>query len=180
VTATDLALAPSDYLQEIDDSLQRAEKAYAAGDLKGAGCFAEEGLAAVRLAQTRLGPDAVPPHYPAFFRCLRIQTEFRQALALFKQGLLCQQRHPGCGGAEAEASFRKAWQIFGPAAADVEADLGPETLVYHYPIAGRVLRGVARLRDQLRARVQAPRAAEVPPPPRGEPPAPQRPQRRQR
>ena len=72
----------------------------------------------------------------------------------------------------AEAAFRRAWQIFGSAAADLDEGLGAETLIYHYPIAGRVLRGAARLRDQLRAYVRCLEAANVAPPSRPDHPTP--------
>src|SRR5262249_49423057 len=66
----------------------------------------------------------------------------------------------------------RAWQIFGPAAADLDEGLGAETLIYHYPIAGRVLRGIARLRDQLRAHVRCLDGANVAPPSRPDNPTP--------
>jgi hypothetical protein len=144
-----MVISPPDYLQEIHDALGRAESAYTAGDPARAALLADEGLAAVRLTQDRLGPGSVPPHYRAFFHAFSVQPAFREALALFRRGLLSRHRHEG----PAEDAFRRAWEVFGPAVAGLDEDLPVETLACDYPVAGRVLRGVLRLREQLRARL---------------------------
>jgi hypothetical protein len=149
VTATDLVVTPPEYLLEIHAVLQRAEDAYAAGDLTATACCAEEGLATVRLTLDRLGPDSVPPQYRAFFQALYVQPQFRQALALFKQALLHGRRLRG--PTPADDPFRRAWQLLGPAVAELEDGLPVELLASEYPVAGRVLRSVSRLRDRLRA-----------------------------
>ena len=150
VTATDLVISPPAYLQELHDALGRAERAYAGGDPAEAVRLAAEGLAMVRLAEAKLGAEAVPSHYRAFFHCLHAAPAFRAALAHFKRGLLCRQ----LPGSETEDAFRRAWQLFGPAVAGLEEDLAVERLTYDYPVAGRVLRAAARLREQLRARLR--------------------------
>src|SRR5262245_19158988 len=159
-TATDLAITPPDFLQEIHETLGEAERAYAKGNLAEAARVAEEGLAVVRLTAERLGEAAVPPHYPAFFHCLRIQPEYRQALALYKHALARREHRAGCaagngapGAAAGEEDLRRAWQILGPAVAPLAGDVEAEVLVFDFPVAGRVLRGVARLRDKLRGLV---------------------------
>jgi hypothetical protein len=167
VTATDLVITPPEYLQEIQAALQRAEDAYTAGDLAATRCCAEEGLATVRLTLDRLGPDSVPPQYRAFFQALYAQPQFRPALALFKQGLLHGRRPPG--PAAADDPFRRAWQLLGPAVADLEEGLPIELLASEYPVAGRVLRGVARLRERLRAYLRESTEGEAGLPPRAPP-----------
>jgi len=152
VTETDMVISPPEYLQAIHDVLGRAERAYAAGDPAQAALLADEGLATVRLTEDRLGPESVPTHYRAFFHSLRIQPAFREALALFKRGLLAR---PRADGATAD-DLRRAWQVFGPAVADLDEDLPVETLACDFPVAGRVLRGVARLREHLLGRLRKP------------------------
>ena len=148
-TETDMVVTPPEYLQEVHDSLGRAEAAYATNDLTQATLLAEEGLATIRLTERNLGPESVPPHYRALFHCLRIQPAFRAALALFKRGMVC-RRQPG---SETDASFRKAWQILGPAVAGLDRELPVEKLASDFPVAGRVLRGVIRLCELLQARL---------------------------
>jgi hypothetical protein len=155
VTATDLIVTPPEYLQELHDALGRAEQAYTRENPDEAARLAEEGLAMVRIAETKLGPEAVPAHYRAFFHCLHLAPAFRAALAHFKRGLLCRRRP----GGETEDAFRRAWQIFGPAVAGLEEGLAVERLTYDYPVAGRVLRGAVRLREQLRAHLRLTGAA---------------------
>jgi hypothetical protein len=145
-----MVVSPPEYLHEIQAALQRAENAYVAGDLVAAARHAEEGLATVRLTLTRLGPESVPPQYQAFFHALRIQRLFRQALALFKQGRLQLSRPPVENGSPSDV-FLGAWQLLSPAIADLEEGLPVELLASEYPVAGRVLRSLARLRDRLRA-----------------------------
>jgi hypothetical protein len=152
VTETDLYVSPPEYLQELHDALGRAESAYAAGDPSRAAALADEGLATVRLTEERLGTENVPPHYRACFHALRIQPAFREALALFKRGLLARRRP----GNATEDAFRRAWQVLGPAVTGLDEDLPVETLACELPVAGRVLRGVARLREQLLARLRTP------------------------
>jgi len=152
VTETDMVISPPEYLQAIHDVLGRAERAYAAGDPAQAALLADEGLATVRLTEDRLGPLSVPTHYRAFFHALRIQPTFREALTLFKRGLLARQRPDG---ATVDA-LRRAWQVLGPAVADLDEDLPVETLACDFPVAGRVLRGVARLREHLLGRLRKP------------------------
>ncbi len=152
VTATDMVVTPPEYLQEIHDSLGRAEQAYASGDLAQAVQYAEEGLAALHLTEPKLGVCAVPPHYHAFFHAFRIQPQYRAALALFKQGVVQRdQRVSVVPGSGSEDAFRRAWEILEPAVAPLPEGVSAELLVYDYPVAGRVLRGVLRLRDKLRA-----------------------------
>jgi hypothetical protein len=143
VTATDLVVPLPEYLREIEGMLERAVQAYGRGDLGEATRWADEGLAALRLTRPHLKADDVPPHYEAFFHCLRIQPQFRQALALYKQAAL------GLGGEAVVAAYRQAWAILEPAVAGLADNLSSESLVYDYPVAGRVLRGVYRLRQKL-------------------------------
>jgi hypothetical protein len=163
VTETDMVISPPEYLQAIHDALGRAERAYAAGDPAQAALLADEGLATVRLTEDRLGPLSVPAHYRAFFHALRIQPVFRAALALLKRGLLARQRPDGAR----EEAFGRAWQLFGPAVADLDEDLPVEMLACDFPVAGRVLRGVARLREHLLGRLHKPAgfAGPLPAPP---------------
>ncbi len=149
VTATDLVVTPPEYLQEIHAALQRAENAYTAGDVESITCHAREGLATVRLTVDRLGADSVPPQYRAFFQALAAQPHFREALGLFKQGLLHAQRQGS--PAPADEPLRRAWELLGPAVAGLDDGLPVELLASEYPVAGRVLRSVCRLRDCLRA-----------------------------
>lgn len=156
VTATDLIITPPEYLREIHDALERAERAYARGDVEDAMRCAEEGQAVIRVALPKLGPTAIPWFYDAFFQSFRIQPQYRRAVVLYKQALLCRERQAGrraVGRPCSDDGFRKAWQILEPAVAELPATPDPELLVYDYPIAGRVLRGVVRLRDKLRRRV---------------------------
>jgi hypothetical protein len=156
VTATDLVGSPPEYLKEMHSALQRAEQAYAIGDLAAAARAAEEGLAAIRLVQTKLGPQGVAPQYAAFFHCFRVQPEFRKALGLFKRGLT--GRQAACRTPKGKSRpqvgdhlFRTAWVILQPGTAGVMDDLPVELLVYEHPVAGRVLRSVLRLRAKLLA-----------------------------
>jgi len=152
VTETDMVISPPEYLQALHEVLGRAERAYAAGDLAQAALLADEGLATVRLTEGRLGPESVPAHYRAFFHALRIQPAFREALAVFKRGQLARHRPDGAR----EDAFRRAWQLLGPAVAGLEEDLPVETLACDFPVAGRVLRGVTRLREHLLGRLSRP------------------------
>ncbi|MCI0458433.1 MAG: hypothetical protein L0Z62_15825 [Gemmataceae bacterium] len=152
VTATDLAVTPPEYLREMHDALKRAEHAYASGDLAQAVQCAEEGLAVIRLTEPKVGAEAVPPHYRAFFHAFRIQPQYRAALALFKQGVV-QRDQPVSSATRSgiEDPFHQAWKILEPAVAPLPENLAAELLVYDYPVAGRVLRGALRLREKLRA-----------------------------
>ncbi len=156
VTATDLVGSPPEYLHEMHAALQRAEQAYATGDLAAAARAAEEGLAAIRLVQTKLGPQGVAPQYAAFFHCFRAQPDFRKALGLFKRGLT--GRQAACRASKGQPTleggdhfFRTAWVILQPGTAGITDDLPVELLVDEHPVAGRVLRSVLRLRTKLLA-----------------------------
>jgi hypothetical protein len=147
VTATDLPVRPPEYLREMHAALERSERAYSCGDLALAAAAAAEGQAAIRLMQSRYGHGGLPPHYPAFFHCFRIQGEFRQALALFKQAAL--RRQPGAER-QRQVLLKQAWQVLEPVTTGLAENFSAELLVYDHPIAGRVLRGVLRLRLKLR------------------------------
>lgn len=147
VTATDLPVRPPEYLHEMHLALERSERAYSAGDLAQAATAAAEGQAAIRLTQSRVGPGTLPPHFTAFFHCFRIQAEFRQALALYKQAAL--RRQPGAER-QRDDLLRQAWRILEPATTGLGENLSAELLVYDHPVAGRVLRSVLRLRLKLR------------------------------
>jgi hypothetical protein len=146
VTATDLPIALPDYLREMHIALERTERAYASGNLAQAVAAAAEGQAAIRLCQAKLkSGQGVPPHYHAFFLCFRMQPDFRRALALYKQAALRRETPR-----EREELLRKAWQVLEPATVGLAENLSAELLVYDHPVAGRVLRGVVRLRQKLR------------------------------
>ncbi|HYT94692.1 MAG TPA: hypothetical protein VEL76_38605 [Gemmataceae bacterium] len=146
VTATDLPVAVPEYLREMQIALERTEQAYASGNLTQAVAAAAEGQAAIRLSLPKLNNgQSVPPYYQAFFHCFRIQPEFRRALALYKRAALRRD-----APRERDEILRKAWQILDPATAGLADNLSTELLVYDHPIAGRVLRGVVRLRQKLR------------------------------
>jgi hypothetical protein len=146
VTAVDLPIGLPEYLREMHVALERTERAYMSGDLAQVAAAAVEGQAAIRRSQPKLkSGQGVPLHYPAFFHCFRIQAEFRRALALYKQAAL-RRAVPR----EREDLLRQARQILEPATAGLAENLSPDVLIYDHPIAGRVLRGVVRLRQKLR------------------------------
>jgi hypothetical protein len=146
VTAVDLPVAVPEYLRDTQIALERAELAYASGNLAQAVAAAAEGQAAIRLTLPKLkNGQSVPSHYQAFFHCFRIQSEFRRALAVYKRAALRRE-----APREREELLRKAWQILEPAVAGLADNLSAEMLVYDHPVAGRVLRGVVRLRQKLR------------------------------
>jgi hypothetical protein len=152
-TATDLRVPLPDYLQEVRTALDRAESAYASGDWKGAAEAAAEGLAMLRLSGPARPVQPLPPQYEEFFRCFQIQPQYRQALALFKQAVLgLRPARRAANGAGADL-LRRAWELLGPVVAGMRDDLPTQTLVYEYPVAGRLLRGVTRLRHRLQAAV---------------------------
>jgi tetratricopeptide (TPR) repeat protein len=142
-TATDLRLPLPDYLQDLRLLLDRAEAAYSCGDCCRAAESAAEALALIRLNEARNPDKPLPPYYREFFRCFTLQDQYRRALALFKDGT----RHRESGG----PALAEAWRILAPAVEGMRDDLPTQTLVYEFPIVGRLLRGVTRLRHRLEA-----------------------------
>ena len=140
-TATDLMLPLSDVLHELRVLLDRAEAAYSGGNGRRAAEAAAEALAVIRLTEAKHPDQPLPAFYRDFFRCFTIQDEYRRALALFKEGI------SGDGGGP--TALAEAWRVLAPAVEGLRDDLPTQTLVYEFPIAGRLLRGVTRLRHRL-------------------------------
>lgn len=148
-TAKDLVVPLPEFLQEIHGILGRAEQAYTQGNLKECVRYAEEGLAAFRLPLTKLVSTPIPQHYALFFQCFRHLDEYRTALALFKQGLLSRRRaEPEAGGAR--SAWRRAWELLETHFSGFDERLTLAGAHHDFPVAGRVLRGILRLRVKLR------------------------------
>ncbi len=147
-TAKNLVVPLPEFLQEIHATLQRAEQAYARGDLDQTVRCAEEGLIILRLPLPRSSKAPVPPQYELFFRCFQNHEVYRTALALYKQGLL-QLRRPGAEAAARQA-WRRAWDLLEGPFANLDERLALTAGTTDFPVAGRVLRGLLRLRQKLR------------------------------
>jgi hypothetical protein len=148
-TAEDLVISCSAYVDEIQAALRRAEQAFEQHDHARTAQLASEGLETIRVSLPKLGAQEVPAHYAAFFHCLCMTTEFREALRLYKQGV-AQSRGRGRRDEVDRESLLRAWQLLEPKAACLDAKLQVERLVFEFPVAGRLLRAVLRLRDKLR------------------------------
>jgi hypothetical protein len=146
-TAKDMVVPLPEYLQEVHAALQRAEQAYAGGDLALCAQCAEEGLLMLRLPLPKTPKAGVPPCYDLFFRSFRHHAVYRQALALYKQGLL--RRRSGAAADQARQAWRQAWDLLEKHFTGFEARLAVGTSASDFPVAGRVLRGILRLRDKV-------------------------------
>jgi hypothetical protein len=142
-TDDDMVISRSAYVEEIQAALERTEHAFKHGDHAGAAALAAEGLETIRISIPRLGAQNIPPYYEAFFHCFRMHDEFQAALRLFKSAVA----GPGMRNREALA---RAWEILEPKAKCLDDKIQAERLVFEYPVAGRLLRGVMRLKDKLR------------------------------
>src|SRR5262249_42907274 len=132
-------------LEEIQAALQRTEQAYQQGDRRQVADLAREGLETVRISIPKLGAQNIPAHYAAFFQCFQMHDVFREALRLYKRGVARGRRGP-----TDRESLIRAWEVLGPKVAYLEEKLQVERLAFEFPVAGRLLRGVVRLRDKLR------------------------------
>jgi hypothetical protein len=152
-TADDLFIPHSEYLDEIQAALGRTEQAYQSGDYPRAAELAFEGLETIRVSVPKLGAQNIPGHYAAFFHCFRMHDEFQQALRLYKQGIATRN---GRRGRVDRAALERARALLEPKVAKIDDKLQVERLVFEFPVAGRLLRGVARLREKLREELGRP------------------------
>ncbi len=97
----------------------------------------------------KLGAQEIPGHYAAFFHCFRMTNEFREALRLYKQGVARSGGRASPDEVDRECLVR-ACELLEPKAACLDDKLQVERLVFEFPVAGRLLRAVVRLRDKLR------------------------------
>src|SRR5207248_2555012 len=130
------------------------EEAYARGNLAQCEQSAEEGLTILRLPVAKLAKAPIPPHYELFFRCFRHQDEYRGAMALFKEGLLYRRR--AGAGERARQAWQRAWDLLEKHFAGFDYRLTQTGGQYDFSVAGRVLRGVIRLREKLRESLHNP------------------------
>jgi hypothetical protein len=145
-TPANQVIARSAYADEIHAALERTEEAFRRGDHATAAELAWEGLETIRISVPRLGVHGIPAHYAAFFHCYRMVDEFRAALRLYKQGVSGQRRQ----GAVDREVLTRAWELVEAKASPVEETLPVERLVFDFPVSGRLLRAVVRLRAKLR------------------------------
>jgi hypothetical protein len=154
-TAQDLVISRSAYAEEIHAALRRAEQALQQRNYAQAAQRAWEGLETIRVSLLKLGAHDLPAHYAAFFHCFLMTDEFREALRLYKQGVA----QPGRRAPE-RGSLLRAWELLAPKAACLDAKLQVERLVFEFPVAGRLLRAVLRLREKLRQALAVPGSAK--------------------
>jgi hypothetical protein len=148
-TAEDMKIAKSAYVEEIQAALERTEEAFRQHDYARAAALAWEGLETIRISIPKLGAQNIPSHYAAFFHCFHIHDVFQEALRLFKTGV-AHSRGRGRRGQVDRQALVRARDLLEPKVADLEDKLPVERLVFEFPVAGRLLRSVVRLRDKLR------------------------------
>jgi hypothetical protein len=153
-TADDLVITDTAYVEEIHAALRRTEDAFTRGDYAAAAQLAAEGLETIRISTPHLGLDTIPGYYAAFFHSYQLHDEFRDALRLYKQGVT---RHGGARQANVDREcLARARELLEPKAASLDDTLPVERLVFEFPVSGRLLRAVIRLRQILRGMLAEP------------------------
>ena len=138
-----------EYLQELHATLRRAEAAYTHGNLAQCLQSAEEGMTILGLPLPKLCKAPVPPHYEILFRCFQHLDAYREALALYKRGLLHYRRPEPGASVSALQAWQKAWQLLETHFSSFDERLTLGAANFDFPVAGRVLRSVVRLREKL-------------------------------
>jgi len=148
-TAKDLVVPLPEYLREVSAILQRAEEAYTQGNLAQCLQSADEGLTVLSPSMAKLCQGPIPGHYAVLFHCFRHLEVFRTALALYKQGLLFYRRPESGANLRAHQHWEEAWRLVETQFSGYDERMTLGGAHYDFPVAGRILRSVIRLREKL-------------------------------